>query len=186
MIRSTLTAEVAGNGTVQKTDHQHDQTGEQTHQQRNPRAEHHADEVVAAELVGAENVGEDVFTVFDGLLLVFGIFEGSQILGGLVPLAVHGDHLGVAVGVNGGHDDDRQRQDDENDQTGHGQRVLHQLAHTVPEKGGGFAHGLVLLLFFIRGGGEFLQIDLQAQKVLSGQHIVLEFMVHGAFLLNPV
>ena len=63
----------------------------------------------------------------------------------------------------------------QHDQAGHGQRVFEELAHAVAEKGGGFPHGLMLLLFLVRGGRKLVQINLQAQEAFLGQLVFFEF-----------
>ena len=176
-----LPAEIAGYGAVEQADHQHDQTGEQAHRQRHPRAVEHADEVVAAQLVGAEDVGEDLCAVLHVLQFVLGILERGQVLGGLVALAVDGDHLLVAVGIEHRHDDDGQHQADEHHQANHGQRVLAQLAHAVAEERGGFAHGLVLRLFLVGCPLELFQVDLHAEEVFLRE--LVRVIGHGLSLL---
>ena len=162
-----LAAGVTGDGAVEHADDHDQDAGEQTNGQGHAGAVDDAGKVVTAHLVGAEDVGEQLFA---GLLHVFQFVfrpgEGGEVGGGLVALAAHFQDLVVAVGDDHGGNDDGDDQQHQNDDGAHRQGVAHEFLHAVPEEGGGFAHDLLLALLFLGGGAEFCQIDLAAEQML--------------------
>ena len=149
---------IAGNGPVQQADEQHNQRGKETDRQGNPRTVNHADKVVPAELIRAEDMRENILTFVNGLLLQLGVGEGGQVFRALVPLAVDGDHIAVGIRDDQRRDDDGDQNDDQHDHGSDSQGIAEKLAHTVPEEGGALAHHILLGLFLIRGRLEFGRI----------------------------
>ena len=183
-------AQISGDTAVEHADDQNDDTGKQAHRQGDPGAVDHADEVVAALFIGAEDMGEAGSALFDVLLLHLAVGEGSQVLGALVPPAVHGKDLLIAVGNDQGRDDNGDHNGQQHNQAGHRQWVPEELAHAVLEKGGALAHYVLLAFLVLRGGdkllgGELAQVDLHAEGILLRQ-IVCHFLFQSFCLLSHI
>ena len=80
----------------------HDEAGEEAYAEGYAGAVYYADEIVAALLVCAENMGEALAALGYVLLLHLAVGEGSQVLRALIPPAVYGKYLGILVGYDHG------------------------------------------------------------------------------------
>ena len=104
---------------------------------------------------------EDLAAFRHKLLLQLGILEGSHIRDGPVTLSIHPDDLRIFIGNKHRAENNQKDDQDQHDHASNRQRILHQAAHTVLEKGNGFAHHILLLLFLICRLFKLLQINLQ-------------------------
>ena len=127
---------------------------------------------------------EDLRALFDGLELVLGILKGSEVLGGLVALAVDLDHLGIAVGIDLRDDHDRRHQNQEHDDRDHRQRVFEEPAHAVLEEGRALAHLFMLRLFLFRRRLKLAEVDLHGEDLLFRQLVSIKFLHMRGCLLN--
>ena len=105
---------------------------------------------------------EHLAALINKFLFLFGILKGGQVLVAPVSLAVDPDDIGIRIGNDQGRYGDGQDHQQENDDGADRQRILHELAHTVLEKGGGFTHDIGLPFLFIRSRFKQCRIDLQA------------------------
>ena len=113
-----LAAAVACDGADRHADDQHDEAREEADGEGNARAVDDTDEVVAPGGVGAEDMREDLFTLFDALELGLAVLEGSEVIErGVDGLAgTHAQLLVVGVRPEGGDEDGRKRDDGHDDQ----------------------------------------------------------------------
>ena len=153
-------AEIAGDGAVDDADDNDDQRREDADQQRNARAVDDADGVVAAQGVGAHDVGEDLAALVDFGLLLRAVLEGGEVLGRDIL-------LGVGIGIEVRDDEGDEGNDHNDDQGDHGDVVLAQAAQGVLREGHGLAHRHLLGLLLVPGLFEELRIDLQAEGIFE-------------------
>ena len=162
-----LAAEITGDCAVNDADHHDDQRRDEADHQRNARAVYDADAVIAAEIVRAHNVREDLFAAGDTLLLLLGVFKRRHVLAGNVLLRV-----GVRIELR--HENRNQRNDNQQPQAGHGHFILAQAAHRVAHEGGGLPLRQLLRLFRVRRRSESGRVDLE------GKEVFLRCFIHHA------
>lgn len=173
-------ADIAGDTAIDHADDEHDEACEHADAQRDARAVDDADEIVAALLVGAEDVREAGAALVDILLLHLAVSKRSEVFRALVALAVDGHDLLIFIRDDHRRNDDRDEDDREQHQAKHGKRIFHQLAHTVAEERRALAHDVLLLFFLVRRLFEFLQIDLGAEDLLIRGYVGIVLLVHDA------
>ena len=167
---------VSGDGAVQNADDQNQKTGKQADCQRDSGAVDDTDKVVAAHLVGAKDMWEHFAAFCHVSLLHRGIMKWGEVFGTHVPHSVHRDDLVIGVGHYGWKNKNGEHDDDQDDQADHGQRVLAEPAHSVPEECCGTAHDIGLSALFVRGRGkvgavELGEVDLRAQEISLRERI---------------
>ena len=176
-------AGIAGDSAVQDADDKDHERREHTDEERHAGAVDHTDEVVSGQFVRTHDVGEDGTALVDVSLLHRGIVERSEVRGGRVSDTVDGDHLLIAVGNEERSEDHHEDDQEQNDHTHDGQRVLHEAAHTVPEERRGLRHDVLLTFFGVGGRFELFRIHLQREEPLFwGGNI--EILRHKSPLLS--
>ncbi len=129
-----------GDGAVGSADDQHQHRGDQTDRQADAGAHHDTHGKVTAHAVGAENVRKDLLARVDELLLGGRILERSKVVAAL-------DLQLIAVGPQGRQNIGHERDEQNDDQTDHGDFVFAQAAHTVLPEVDALAHDDKALFF---------------------------------------
>ena len=114
-------------------------------------------------------MGEALAALGYVLLLHLAVGEGSHVFCALIAPAVYGKYLGILVGYNHGRNYYGDYDERKYYKAAHGQRVLEELAHTIPEEGSALAHNVLLPLFLFGGGSKLIKVYLHAQRVLFGK-----------------
>ena len=158
-------AEEGRDRAVDRADDQNQEAGHQAHQQADAGAQHQADGVVAAQLVGAADVREHALARFHALQLLLRILHGGQVLRAA-------DLVAVGVGVERGHDERKDHDNHDHNQAHHGDLVFAEPAHAVLPKAHALAHDHQLFLLVFGCGQKILRVklELKAQRILLHIH----------------
>ena len=174
-------SDIPGNRSVQRADDEDEDARDQAHGQRDAGSENDADEVVAAEGIGPEDVRKDIFPRSDQFEFGFPVLEREEV----VVAGIHGlspvDPKLIVIGIRPEHRDENDGKEDDRDDedAGHGDLVLPQAAESVFPETRARPHQDLLPPFLFGGGQEAVDVELEGKRAAISFENGFVFFVHG-------
>ena len=160
-----LTAEITGNGADCHTDNQNYKTGEQTNGKGNSCAIDYADKVIAARIVGSEDMGHNEIPFGFKPFFALAVFKGLKVvIAGVAAceVVIVAQAFIIFIGPNGGNDDRGEGNNNDNKEAYNSDLILPKALDTIFKKGGGRAHLNHVFLLFAGSGEEIFNVNVHA------------------------